>query len=486
MVAVGSIVDLPIYKNRKSSRVGKVHTDAYGCFGGGPVTDASRLNTVNSDVTLHGDDRVLRWEVGAVSECGIRDSNEDAYLIANDLIKAFDTTREVDQENSNHTSTIWTQSGSHQPGLFAIFDGHCENQAARYAAEKVLSFIFDESMEIPVSDEKPGGVQDIEGVLLRAMLNLDDSFCHLCTSDGRNWDSGSTALVAVIAHEHLVLANLGDCRGVVSRSVASSSDGSVSCYADHTVLQSEGWTQLELDDDEDKWIRATGDGAINADNMCLWKEIAFVHAPSRDEERRRIEDAGGWLSHEIEIPISQFQRMDFCDEDVIEILKRCFSDRYHSSQELTPSKRGDAAPRRIIDIWRVCGELAVSRALGDRDFKAAFNTLTESQIDEDSKRMDGPCGSWDGPEFLVYPDKHNRRFVGDLVSSVPEVQALKVGQKGVFDEFVVLACDGLWDVMDPDDAVRVARGLLFEKKWSAKKAVSFLFLSIISQRCGCF
>jgi hypothetical protein len=30
-------------------------------------------------------------------------------------------------------------------------------------------------------------------------------------------------------------------------------------------------------------------------------------------------------------------------------------------------------------------------------------------------------------------------------------------------------------VMDPDDAVRITRSLLFEKKWKAKKAVSFCY-----------
>jgi hypothetical protein len=33
------------------------------------------------------------------------------------------------------------------------------------------------------------------------------------------------------------------------------------------------------------------------------------------------------------------------------------------------------------------------------------------------------------------------------------------------DEFLLLACDGLWDVIDAEDAVRVTRDLLFEKKW---------------------
>jgi serine/threonine protein phosphatase PrpC len=57
---------------------------------------------------------------------------------------------------------------------------------------------------------------------------------------------------------------------------------------------------------------------------------------------------------------------------------------------------------------------------------------------------------------------------------MPEIQTVQLSQKDFVDEFVLLACDGLWDVMDPDDAVRVTRGLLFEKKWTAKKAAARL------------
>jgi serine/threonine protein phosphatase PrpC len=76
--------------------------------------------------------------------------------------------------------------------------------------------------------------------------------------------------------------------------------------------------------------------------------------------------------------------------------------------------------------------------------------------------------------LLPYPDNHNRRFRGDLVINTPEFQTVRVGEPGFFDEYLLLACDGLWDVMDTDDAVRVTRDLLFEKNWPAKKAAARL------------
>jgi serine/threonine protein phosphatase PrpC len=154
--------------------------------------------------------------------------------------------------------------------------------------------------------------------------------------------------------------------------------------------------------------------------------------------------------------------MDFCDEDVVEILKRHYSDRY-SRRESSSS-----APQRIMQISRVCGDLAVSRALGDHDYKAAFNTSFENETDDKPSEWHSPM------LFLPYPDDHSRRFRGDLVSPIPELQRLKLAEKGVFNEFLLLACDGLWDVMDPDDAIRVTRGLLYEKKWEAKRAAARL------------
>jgi serine/threonine protein phosphatase PrpC len=75
---------------------------------------------------------VLKWEIGAASECGVRDSNEDSYVAINnldELIRSQDLVSFADQDFGE----------THQQGLYAIFDGHVGNQAARFAAEKFVS-----------------------------------------------------------------------------------------------------------------------------------------------------------------------------------------------------------------------------------------------------------------------------------------------------------------------------------------------------------
>ena len=459
-VVNGSVLD-PIYIPKKASRVGPVQTEAFGCYGGGNIDENGKM--------FNGSKSKLRWETGAVSECGIRESNEDSYLIASDLIGCFRSLSEADGSHQECHSSSWTKDeADHKLGLFALFDGHCGDQAARFAAEKLAHFIYNESGrlfsrdmamshdEVGLNKEvsSPFNPSRIEQVLLGAITKLDNEFCHLCVEEGRNWDSGATALVALIVNEQLVIANLGDCRGVMCRSVEN-----ILAYANDS-----SWNQLEQDSDMDDSSRAR-DKLSRPPLGCFWKEVTNVHSPSCNEERVRIETANGWVTTETEIPIGQLRRIDFLDEDVIEILKRCFYDRCEGSEKC--SKEGKAAPQRILQISRVCGELAVSRALGDRDFKAAFNSPSPTAItDADNSQW------WDCPLFLPYPDLHNRRFHGDLISNTPDVQKLPIGEAGVSEQFLLLACDGLWDVMDVDDAVRVTRDLLFRKKWTAKKAVS--------------
>eukprot|EP00956_Cyclotella_meneghiniana_P004197 scaffold5160_cov66-Cyclotella_meneghiniana.AAC.6 len=70
-VVVGSILDHH-FINRKASVVGNVSLEAYGGHGGGAFEQS-----LNSDsVEYSSECCVLKWEVGAASECGVRNSNE--------------------------------------------------------------------------------------------------------------------------------------------------------------------------------------------------------------------------------------------------------------------------------------------------------------------------------------------------------------------------------------------------------------------------
>ena len=38
---------------------------------------------------------------------------------------------------------------------------------------------------------------------------------YICLKDGRQWYSGSTAIITIFLYEKLFVANVGDCEGII-------------------------------------------------------------------------------------------------------------------------------------------------------------------------------------------------------------------------------------------------------------------------------
>jgi len=93
-----------------------------------------------------------------------------------------------------------------------------------------------------------------------------------------------------------------------------------------------------------------------------------------------------------------------------------------------------------IDDGRVCGIIAVSRAFGDADFKGAglHRMLTKGVED----------GLWD------HAFASSKSFTADAVISEPDVLEMAT-QSG--DEFLVVATDGLWDVISSQEVCTLVR-----------------------------
>lgn len=109
-----------------------------------------------------------------------------------------------------------------------------------------------------------------------------------------------------------------------------------------------------------------------------------------------------------------------------------------------PSRPDEAARVRAAGGFilhkRVMGELAITRAFGDKSFKMGIKAM----LDEDSQDMQNGSSNEDIAKDLSAP----------LVSSEPEIASMVLSHN---DEFLLLACDGLFDVFRSQDAIALAR-----------------------------
>jgi len=237
---------------------------------------------------------------------------EDTHVIIDDLNKEI-STMGLDGSPGGQ---------KHNPfAFYAVFDGHGGKQCAIVAEKELHKQILNNP------DFLSG--KDIEGALAKAFRDTDDIIARKAQEEG--WNNGSTAVIVLIIDDTIWLANIGDSEAILGRR----KDKSVT-----PVL------------------------------------LSKVHKPTREEEKKRLE--------ELQVPISGA---------------------------------------------RVGGSLAVSRAFGDFDLKAPAN---------------GTNSNW------VLADPY--------VNKVPIQDT---------DEFVLLACDGLWDKLTYQDAA----DMVFKAKKANKSPI---------------
>jgi protein phosphatase len=127
-------------------------------------------------------------------------------------------------------------------------------------------------------------------------------------------------------------------------------------------------------------------------------EMTSDHKPTREDEAKRIKEAGGFILHR-----------------------------------------------------RVMGELAISRAFGDKSFKLGIKSMMREGDSSDEDGMggegkDGESKDAEGNEPLVVAE--------------PEITEVNLDPEG--DEFILVACDGLFDVFSSADAIAFVRDRLIQ------------------------
>ncbi|KAH6558483.1 hypothetical protein KP509_1Z061300 [Ceratopteris richardii] len=89
---------------------------------------------------------------------------------------------------------------------YGVFDGHGGRDAAQFAKDELLKYIVQDA-SFPASVEK---------AVHQGFLNTDQAFAEACRT-GNCVSSGTTAIMVLILGREVFVANVGDCRAVLSR-----------------------------------------------------------------------------------------------------------------------------------------------------------------------------------------------------------------------------------------------------------------------------
>uniref|UniRef100_A0A6A7FWZ6 Protein phosphatase 2C n=1 Tax=Hirondellea gigas TaxID=1518452 RepID=A0A6A7FWZ6_9CRUS len=105
-------------------------------------------------------------------------------------------------------------SGDAMSGFYGVFDGHGGEKASSFSAKHMYTAVSNESL-----------FRDPETALKRGYQQLDRDFLKLAAR--YDWEDGTTAVVAVLIHNVLYVANCGDSRAVLisgGRAIPMSND----------------------------------------------------------------------------------------------------------------------------------------------------------------------------------------------------------------------------------------------------------------------
>lgn len=91
---------------------------------------------------------------------------------------------------------------------FGVYDGHGGSEVALACRDHLHQLVINEV------EKQAGKIIDWEKVMVTSFLRMDE---HVL-AEGVDGSTGSTAIVAVVGEEVLVVANCGDSRGVLSHS----------------------------------------------------------------------------------------------------------------------------------------------------------------------------------------------------------------------------------------------------------------------------
>ncbi|CAJ1975589.1 unnamed protein product [Sphenostylis stenocarpa] len=257
------------------------HMDKKGSFLRPSSTDDTTNITVRSSYPLESisEDAVIAdmkqnqmslapaLRSGVWSDIGERPYMEDTHICIGDLANKF---------NYNALS-------GDAVSFYGVFDGHGGKSAAQFVRDNLPRVIV-EDVNFPL---------ELEKVVKRSFLETDAAFLK-SSSEEPSLSSGTTALTAIIFGRSLLVANVGDCRAVLSRhgrAIEMSKDHRPNCANERTRVESLGGF--------------IDDGYLNG-QLGVTRAIGDWHL----EGMKEMSERGGPLSAEPELKLMTLTKED--------------------------------------------------------------------------------------------------------------------------------------------------------------------------------
>lgn len=309
------------------------------------------------------------------------------------------------QMEDAHDVKIGLQYGLSDWSYFAVFDGHAGKSTAAYAAYNLLEYILRGYSKFNLC---------LDTDHLTEPLHLVDPP-----------RAGSSTELQQESTDQPDPQNIRDESSQIHSKKTSSDDRSTGneisnfskCLSKETPKSTGG--QQELFDTQEKADVETKPGLLS---FPVWEQLHIV--------RKAIKK--GFLKLDHSLSVSATQDVSGCTAicafispthlfiancgDSRAVLFDGFKAKFSTEDHkpFKPEERHRIVRAGGVATQRINGTLAVSRALGDFEFK--------------KNSLKGPCDQ--------------------LVSPEPEVTVL---ERHPYDEFLILACDGIWDVINNDE-----------------------------------
>lgn len=318
----------------------------------------------------------------------------------------------------------WVQENSGEMALFCVCDGHGDNgKVSEFVASNAKDFLLEsiEELKSQNRDTTMLSQEYWEGVWNSTCSKLDQKLKVTVVSDG-----GSTGVFALVTEQEIIVANVGDSRCILAQeSVRTESAtpkeaapaGEGDADAENENENDGDKNQSGTDDAETTTQEETAAPATTTENESEAvsdspSELVQEDSKGAAPETTKPQDESGTL---VVTALSEDHKPNLPDEKV-RIETAGFTVK---SIDITEEDGSLTVVHKVVKTDK--DQLAVSRAFGDFDYKAN-QTLSENE---------------------------------QAVVALPGVTVYKRDLER--DLYLVLACDGIWDVMENDEVIDLVR-----------------------------